>query len=316
MKKICLLLAFAGMSILSIAHATTITETFATDPLQNGWKIFGNTNLFHWNPTNENLEVTWDSTQTNSYCYQSLGTTLTRDDTFSLSFDLQVNDAIALQYGAELAVGLFKFSSATNAVFSRSGGTSPNLFEFDYFPDTGYGDSVDATLIDTNGDFGHLYFVYDSKTLNPGVTYQITLSHTAGTTNISGQILTNGVLFSSLPFVYSAPITDFRLDTLSISSYQDDGFGDSILAHGVVDNFVVTLPPPPIQSLTVALSNSIPQIQFTSRANWLYTLQRTTDFQSWTDVPPITPGVAGMLLLSDTNAPADKAFYRVRADLP
>ena len=103
----------------------------------------------------------------------------------------------------------------------------------------------------------------------------------------SGQILTNGSSYTALPNVYAAPITDFRLDTLSISSYTDDGFGDSILAHGVVDNFVVTVPPPPVQNLTNTSSNGVWQAQFLSRSNWVYTLERTTDFQSWTNVSPV-----------------------------
>jgi hypothetical protein len=296
--------------------ATAIADDFFADPLQNGWKIFGDTNLFHWNPTNQNVEVTWDSTQPNSYFYLPLGTILTRDDAFSVSFDLQVGDAVAFNYGSELAVGLFNFASATNASFSRGGGSSPNLFEFDYFPDTGYGDSVDATLIDTNGDYGHLYFAYDNRTLQPGVIYQVTLTHTAGATNLTGLLLTNGVSFTALPFVIHAPITDFRLDTLSISSYQGDGFGDDILAHGSVKNFVVTIPPPPIKNLTGALTNNIWQAQFISRSNWLYTLQRSADFQTWTDVSTATSGNGTNLFLQDTSTPVDKGFYRVKADRP
>src|SRR5208283_6228045 len=87
-------LALAGLFVLSAAHcgAATLTENFSTDPLQNGWQIFGNTNLFQWNATNQNLAVTWDSSQTNSYFYHPLGTVLTRNDDFSIAFDLQLNE--------------------------------------------------------------------------------------------------------------------------------------------------------------------------------------------------------------------------------
>src|ERR1019366_3860056 len=264
-------LAIASLFVLSAASAfaATITENFSTNPLQHGWQIFGDTNLFQWDSANQNLAVTWDSSQPNSYFYHPLGTVLTRDDDFSLSFDLQLNDATAYNGGSELAIGLLNFSDATNADFSRGGGNSPNLFEFDYFPDTGFGDSIDATLIDTNFGYTYFYFAYDNRTLNPGITYQVTLTHTAGTTNLTGQILTNGVLFTALPNIYAGPITDFRLDTLSISSYQDDGYGDSILAHGTVDNFTVTLPPPPVQNLTGNFQGGQWQAQFLSRSNWL-----------------------------------------------
>src|SRR5260370_31121341 len=72
--------------------ATVIAEDFTLDPSQTGWRIFGDTNLFHWNATNQNLEVTWDSSQPNSYFYHPLGTIVSRDDDFSLGFDLRLDD--------------------------------------------------------------------------------------------------------------------------------------------------------------------------------------------------------------------------------
>ena len=87
--------------------------------------------------------------------------------------------------------------------------------------------------------------------------------------------------------------------------------GDSIYAQGVVDNLVVTLPPPPIQNLAGAFRNSVWQAQFSSQTNGLYTLERTSDFQSWTTVSPTILGDGTKLLLQDASPPADKAFYRV-----
>ena len=59
-------------------------------------------------------------------------------------------------------------------------------------------------------------------------------------------------------------------------------------------------------------SNGVWTAQFTGRSNWLYTLVRSTDFQSWTNLPS-TPGVSGTVVLTDSNAPVGKAFYRVKA---
>lgn len=317
LKKILFALALAGVVLVQTSvNAATFSENFSTNPLANGWKIFGETNLFQWNSINENLEVTWDSTKSNSYFYHPLGTILATNDDFTIAFDLQLNDAVASNYGAPLAIGLFHWQDATNASFSRGGGNAPNLFEFDFFPDTGFGDSIDATLKDSQPGYGGLTFIYDNLPLNSGIIYQVTLHHATNSTNITCQILTNGVLYTALPNVYPSSITDFRLDTLSVSSFQDDGLGDSILAHGTVDNFVATLPPPPIQNLVEILSNDDWQIQFTGRANWIYTLERTTNFQSWADASAPTPGVDGTMILSDTNAPTEKAFYRVRAGRP
>jgi hypothetical protein len=316
MKSRSLALASWFALSVNVAIAATITEDFSADPMLHGWQIFGNTNLFHWNAAHQNVEVTWDSTNQNSYLALPLGTVLARDDDFSVSFDLQLNDAVIWNYGNQIAVGLFNWAQATNATFARASGASPNLFEFDYFLDTGYGDSMNATLMDTNGDFSHLYFTYDNQTLVPGITYRITLSHAAGTTNLTGQIFSNGVLLTSLPISYPATITDFRLDTLSISSYADDGFGDSVLAHGVVDNFTVTLPPPPVQNFAGDFQGSQWRAQFVSCNHWLYALERSSDLQHWTTVASGIVGTGSNLSAIDSAPPTDQACYRIRAERP
>ena len=106
------------------------------------------------------------------------------------------------------------------------------------------------------------------------------------------------------------------MDQIAVSSYSDANSWGSLLAHGVVDNFVVTIPPPPVQNLSGSFSNAVWQAQFISRSNWLYTLERTGDFQSWTNVSAAMTGNATNLFLQDTNPPASRAFYRVRAERP
>lgn len=51
---------FFCLACASLAGAATFTEDFSNNPAANGWRVFGDPNLFHWNATNENLEVTWD----------------------------------------------------------------------------------------------------------------------------------------------------------------------------------------------------------------------------------------------------------------
>jgi len=322
MKKISSLASALSVALLVITNslAGTLQEDFASDPASRGWSVFGNTNLFAWDSTNQNLRVTWDSREPNSYFYRPLGTILAKDDAFTVSFDLQLSDIAVINSGGQVSVGLLNFSEATNASFSRSAANTPDLFEFDYFPDTGFGDSISASLADmtVNDTNSHnFYFAYDSQPLLPGVTYQVTLTHTAGTTNLSGQVFTNGVLLTALPYIYAGPITDFRFDTLSISSYHDDGFGDDILAHGTMDNFVVTLPPPPVQNLRGDFADNQWQTQFLSRTNWTYVLERTANFQSWKEASPKINGTGGNLILQDTNnILSTTRFYRVRAEHP
>jgi len=316
-------LALGAVSLCSTAGAMTLSEDFSSDPLQNGWAIFGDTNLFQWDSTNQNLAVSWDSSQSNSYFFHPLGTTLGKADAFNVDFDIQLND-IQWTNSFQIAIGLLNYSDATNAGFSRPLAYTPNIFEFNYFPDSGdgFGDPniaatmTDATAITNVPDF---YFIYDVLSMNTGVTYHVTLTHTAGEGSISATVLTNGQIYTTMPHFYSQPLADFQLDTLSISSYsgagQDPSYVGSILAHGTVDNFVVTLPPP-VRNLVGAFSNNVWQVQFNTYSNWLYTLQRSTDLLSWSDASASVAGSGDVISLSDTNALANQAFFRIRAQQP
>ena len=321
MKKIRSL-AIAGLFVLSIAsvNASTIVERFTTDPALDGWQIFGDTNLFQWDSVNQNLAVTWDSSQQNSYFYHPLGVTLTTNDSFCVQFDLQLNDAVASGFGNEVAIGLLHLSDATNADFNRANGPAPNLFEFDYFPafvsdGTSFSASVNAALLDSQPFFGGLYDAFDNLTLEPGVTYRIVLIHHVGEEIITGTVYTNGVVLSTLPFSFgsgSGTVGAFQLDALSVSCFTDDGFGDSVLAHGTVDNLAVASPLP-VDSINTPAAG---EVQFASDTNWFYTLEQSADFKTWTPAAPAVFGNGTNLLLQATNLPADKAFYRVSASLP
>lgn len=314
MKKIRSL-ALAGLfAVIAIrCGAETITENFSGNPLQNGWQIFGDTNLFQWDSTNQNLNVTWDSSQTNSYFYLPLGKTLAKSNSFCLQFDLNLTDASAVGY-FEMAIGLCNFSDSTSAGFSRANGIVTNLFEFDYFPDgpESYGPSIDATLVDADSDF---YFADDtSQPMAAGVTYRVLLVHSAGASTVSGVVLTNGQIFTSLPEIYGDGVGDFSFDTISINNYTttDDFYGDSLLAHGTVDNVALASPLPVEAIQTLAAG----QIRFTSDTNWIYTLEQSFDLQHWSIAAHAVFGNGTNLILQATNAPSDKMFYRVRANLP
>ena len=322
MKKVLLVsLALAGLSVLSAARAVTIAENFSTNPLQDGWQIFGNTNLFHWDSTNHNLAVTWDSSQTNSYFYHPLGTILTRNDDFSVEFDLQLNDVMVSSYGMEISAGFLNLANATSANFDRANGLNPNLAEFDYFPTPDY-EAVSPALVSSNSQFAAAFDL--PVLLAVSNSFHIVMTYTATSQTLSTFITNNHVGQPIGPIDdvnlndYGTSFSDFRLDTVALSSYSaaNDSYGDSTLAHGIVDNLVVTVPAPPIQNLTGAFSNGVWQAQFISRSNWLYTLQHTANFVSWDDVPVSLAGNGTNLFLSDTNPPADRAFYRVNAQRP
>ena len=324
---------------LPVGRATTLTQDFASNPLTNGWSVFGDASLFQWDSTNHQLTVTWDSTRTNSYFHHPLGTVLTRDDDFSFSFDLRLTDITSgVEPGKtgplQLGFGFLNFTNATSTNFMRgSFGNAPNVAEFDYYA-WGYYDfggtiyeapaATTPSFISGVNSFDYapaIISVYNNE-LPTNQIVHITMTYTASNQTVVVVVQTNGLSTATLPnlvlddahgFVDS---DDFYVDMFSISSYSSVGDDyDSILAHGMVDNIVVTLPPP-VQNITGGFSNGVWQVEFANRRNWLYTLERTTNWISWTDVSVPTSGNGTKLLLQDINPVSDKAFYRVRAERP
>jgi hypothetical protein len=275
--------------------------------------------------------VTWDSSQPNSYFYHPVGTTVTRGDDFSIAFDLNLSDdGLGIHYlltnSFGIALGFLNLGEATQTNFLRGTGySSPDLAELDYFWDAlDQGATVWPTFTDTNCDFNwnpntaNDYAVY---ALTLGETYHVTLAFTASNQTAIAT-LTNA---AQTPVVYiSQPLTnlagDFRVDTFSISSYNDAGqdpqYAGSVLAHGTVANLAVVAPPPPVQNITGALSNGLWQVQFGGRPAWIYSLERTTDFASWTNVSSVSNTFLGPVVLSDLPPGGGRAFYRVQANLP
>jgi hypothetical protein len=333
-------LALAGLSLVSAARAVTIVEDFSTNPLQDGWQVFGDTNLFQWDATNHWLAVTWDSTQPNSYFYLPLEGRLTRYDDFTMEFDLRLQDiASNVEPGKtgplQVGIGFLHYSVATNANFERGDGLVSDIAEFDYYPHGFY-------------DFGDGYF-YDSpphvvpsfisslpafspNDVNPYYILElptnemmhVTMSYRGDAQSAVITVTTNGVPVGSLPsLVLNSPTNsnftagdDYNVDMFSITSYTSIGDDyDSLLAHGVVANLRIDLPPP-VQNLTGAFSNGVWQVQFTNRTNWVYTLERTVGFGSWSDVSGPAASNGTTLVLQDTNTPVGPALYRVRANRP
>ena len=64
------------------------------------------------------------------------------------------------------------------------------------------------------------------------------------------------------------------------------------------------------------MTNPLWQAQFLSRANWLYTLERSTNLQNWATAAQTLPGTGTNLILTDTNVVVPQSYYRVRADRP
>ncbi len=328
MKLNRIVVILAGASLWLGASAASLQQNFSSDPALDGWNSFGDGSLFVWDATQQNLEVTWDSSRPNSYFYHPLGTTLAKDDDFALEFDLRLADIStnAKSGPFEIAVGFLNFSDATRPQFWRGTGSDTlhgprNLVELDYFPAgyfPGWGPvdpSFSPTVVSSNNGFAS---GFDLFAITNNSLYHVRLQYNATNQALHTAITADGVPVGPLEDVVLGPdFTDFRLDTVAILSYSDTGDDfDSVLAHGRLDNLVVTTPPPPLSEVTGGFANGLWQVQFTGRGNWLYTLERTLDLSSWTAVSSASPPTAGPLSLLDTNAPSAKVFYRIRAARP
>jgi len=327
-------LAIVGLSVSFAASAVTFTENFTNDPSADGWQIFGDTNLFQWNSTDWNLAVTWDSSQPNSYFYHPLGVTLTKEYDFTIEFDLQLNDITTGNEANKtspmaIGIGFLNFANATNSSFGRGiYGGAPNVAEWDYFAPGSWTDGINTyplapTLTPTfisSSAYSYApsaYIPYEIQ-FPTGKLIHVTLDYTGTNEMLTVTFQTNGVDCLTIPAVMLSDDfgtnDDFAVNTFSISSYSstNDPY-DSVLAHGIVSNIVVTVPPPAIQNLTGAFSNSVWQTKFIGQIIWNYTLQRTTDLQAWSDVVPAPGGDGTQLTLSDTNPPSGNSFYRIKA---
>jgi hypothetical protein len=213
-------------------------------------------------------------------------------------------------------------------------GGAPNLVEFDYFP-KGYFEfggqtfevaaTTTPTFISTNSfDYAPTIFAPYIMELPTNLVVHVQMNFTASNQTLVTLLNTNGGVLFQPPDVILTDTNmsgfttsdDFRVDTFSISSYSSAGDDfDSVFGHGVVDDVVISFPLP-IENFACSLSNGIWQATFSSRSNWVYTLERTTDFQSWTAVSASTPGTGAVLVLQDSSLLQEHAYYRVSAHRP
>ena len=320
MKTFVLGLAAASLFTLSTLGATPsveISTSFATDPAQQGWKTFGNSNLFNWNSTNGCLDVTWDSSKSNSYFYHPIGTVLTRKDDFTMEFDLTIDDITG---SFEVALGFLNTLDATAPGFLRgTGSDSLNLAEFDYFPPDGYDGGIAPTFFATN----RWNQTYNSglssgwfpATLSAGTPIHVLLTYTGLTSTVFTAVSANGSTIVSAPFTLDANFTDFRCDAFAIESYNDTGaYGGRVLAHGSVRNVKLTVPVR--LDIKGQLQPAGWTVTFDSLVDWNYVLQRSSDLVTWIDVPTTIERTGATCTLQDHDAPTSARFYRVRAQRP
>ena len=305
------------------SKASTIVERFTNDPAMDGWQVYGDTNLFQWDSTNQVLDVTWDSSQTNSYFFHPLGSFYSKTNDFLVTFDLNLNDiAVGVTtneiYSFQIGLGLINTSTATNNAYFRGFGYFPDIVEFDYFPPDGFGDgpSVDPFIISSQTNYSGGGFTFPLQ-METGTLYHVMMVYTATNQTLHTTMAADGAPFGPVEDAYlGSGFDDFQEDAISINSYNDGGqfpgFEGSVLAHGAISKIAFTSPLPVGVIDTIASG----QVQFDSDADWLYTLEQAPDLQTWSAAATPVMGNGTNLVIQASNLPDDHSFYRVRADLP
>jgi hypothetical protein len=301
-------------------------ENFDSDPTLNGWEYFGETNLLRWDSTNRNLEMSWDSSKPNSYLRIPFGTVITSEDDFSFSVELLLKDITAaarpgLPGTFQIAFGFQNRADADKEPFIRgTGADSPNLVEFNYFPDSGFGATVWPAMIPTNGIMNYSgNGDFSIFTLPLETWMKVGMVYTASNHTVTLTITTNRVVVGQ---VVDAPLVDvqrgFRLDAFAIASYsergQNPGYPGSVLAHGIIDNIEITTPPYPVSSMDGKMVSSEWVQEFYSVRGWRYRLEASEDLATWTEVGAEAEGTGGqMTLRAENEGGARLRFFRVKA---
>lgn len=305
------------------ARALTFTEDFHENPFDHGWQTVGDTALFHWDSSAQDLSVTWDSSQTNSYCYLPLGNVLTKASDFQLAFDLTLED---IQIGAtpgkdttfEIALGFLNLAQATQPQFLRgTGSNSPDLVEWDYFPDSGFGATVSTPIVSASNVWASGGFNFPLP-LALAKTYHFVLTYTATNQTLQAQMSADGSTNLLDPTTLDNSFDDFQVDAFAVESYSDAGqdpqYAGSVLAHGRLDNIVITLPDAPIQQFAGGFAQGTWRGDFVGRPGWRYTLEVSSNLQTWRSVGSSVDGTGQLQTLTDPSPSPREAFYRIRAD--
>jgi hypothetical protein len=193
-----------------------------------------------------------------------------------------------------------------------------SIVEFSYFADSGFGATVGTEMVSTNNQFAYSHTF--PVELTTGETYRVKMTFDAATQVLSTEILHNGEPYGEppnntiRPLNYTSNFGDFEIDAFSITTYSDAGqsppqYAGSVLAHGIIDDVAITWPEPPIKTIQGFREGDKWVVRFEATGSWVYSLERTTDFQNWTEVA----SGSAVSELTDGNPPSEQAFYRVSA---
>jgi hypothetical protein len=310
-------------TFISTASDIYLFEPFTQDPIgTGGWEVHGDPSLFEWDDSRNSLSVVWDSSRPNSYFHHPIGTALTRSNDFMLGFDLrlsrvEIGSHSGMPLTFQLSIGLLNLSEAITPGFLRGTGyTAPDLLEFSYFPDSGFGATVAPTIISSANDYNSGGFTYPLELLT-GAVYHVEMRFIAAEQRLVTRVLQNGKHFGPInDALLGSSFGNFAVDQLAIMSYSDAGqdpmWAGSINAEGTIDN-IFLMTPPPVETHRGGFSGNSWHTTVSGRSGWSYQLERSGDLEHWTAVGNAVQGTGHELVLSDPTPPTVSACYRVAA---
>lgn len=250
--NLVLAISFIGIES-SVSANIWCYEAFDSDPMSRGWSVHGDKSLFAWDEESKSLQVKWDSEKTNSFFYKPLGRVLTESDSFAFTFQIALDSVKAgylegKPYTFEVALGLLNLTSAKDKNFDRATGSdSPNLVEWDYFPDTGFGATVSPAIASDKSQFS-AGFTFPAELL-VGKTYCVKLIFNAEEMMLKTEILEDGKPWKKIENVKMGPgFNGFSVDAFSISNFSAKYGESSLFATGTIDE------------IAIVTSNSLPRI--------------------------------------------------------
>ena len=311
----------AAMFVVSSVEAASVVETFDADPATSGWKIHGG-EMFEWDEAEGTLNAVWDSEEPNSYFHLPLPFALTDHDDFEMSFDLSLSSVefdftTGSLYAYEvLSIGLIDTNSAFADGFKRTvGSASPSLIEFDYFPDTGFKDTVAVVAVDRDSKYAPPSHNFP-LTMEFGEVYSVTIRYSSEDRTVRTTMLSGGVAHGAIKdIVLPSPaiFAGFSLNAFSVSAYHDFTPWGRMAGAGTIDNVTLTMPDPPEIDLQLSLTSDGITVEFEALAGWQFRLLRSDDLLEWSEIAGAIEGDGLTHVIDGGDRKAGQTFYRTVA---
>ncbi len=311
-----------------------VTETFDSDPLQNGWEPLGDASLFSWDAEAQRLIAQWDSSRPNSYFAHPLGKTIDVTEDFTIAFDLtfesiEIGTTENKAFTFPIAIGLVNLAQATRTDYFRGTGIDSvhgpkGVVEWNYLPDSGFGATVSSGLISQDNQWAFQNSF--PLELSTGTDYHVRMQYDAEAGILATTMTANGIPFgpimdASLDDIFGNPLeggfTSLEVDTFAISSYSDEGqsppeFAGSIQARGFLDNISVSADSAPsIAGIQVTDSEIV--LEFEAFVGQRYWLEQSTDLTNWMTLQHQSPSETGTAQWRIEKA-GPIGFFRLRAE--